>query len=76
MPRVLRGVENRSMSITALGQQLTMPLGIAPTAMQKMAHEDGELATARGLFSFDFGRTFNIEFFFAQLPLKKELFMY
>lgn len=25
-----------------------MPIGIAPTAMQKMAHPDGELATAKG----------------------------
>lgn len=24
-----------------------MPLGISPTAMQKLAHEDGELATSR-----------------------------
>lgn len=48
MPRVLRGVENRSMATTALGYSVSAPLGIAPTAMQKMAHEDGELATARG----------------------------
>lgn len=49
MPRVLRGVGNRSMAMTALGYNLSAPFGIAPTAMQKMAHEDGELATAKGL---------------------------
>lgn len=49
MPRVLRGVEHRSMSTTALGYQVSVPIGIAPTAMHKMAHEDGEIATAKGL---------------------------
>lgn len=28
-----------------------MPIAIAPTAMQRMAHPDGELATARGKFN-------------------------
>ncbi|XP_042149110.1 peroxisomal (S)-2-hydroxy-acid oxidase GLO3 [Ixodes scapularis] len=47
-PRVLRGVKHRDMTVTLLGRQrLSMPLGIAPAAMQKMAHPDGEEATAR-----------------------------
>ncbi|KAK8780549.1 hypothetical protein V5799_018109 [Amblyomma americanum] len=29
-----------------LGKEVSMPLGIAPSAMQKMAHEDGEIGTA------------------------------
>ena len=33
---------------TLLGQSLISPIAVAPTAMQKMAHPDGELATARG----------------------------
>lgn len=28
----------------------SMPLGISPTAMQKMAHPEGENANARGMF--------------------------
>lgn len=48
MPRVLRGVEHRLMATTALGYPVSAPIGIAPTAMQKMAHEMGELATAKG----------------------------
>lgn len=27
-----------------------MPLGLSPTAMQRMAHPDGELASARGKY--------------------------
>jgi (S)-2-hydroxy-acid oxidase len=34
-------------STTVLGFNISMPIMIAPTAMQKMAHPDGELATAR-----------------------------
>lgn len=49
MPRVLRGVGQRSMATTALGYELPAPIGIAPTAMQKMAHEEGEIATAKGV---------------------------
>ncbi|CAN8025639.1 unnamed protein product [Ixodes persulcatus] len=36
------------MEVTLLGdQRLSMPLAISPTAFQKKAHSDGELATAR-----------------------------
>ena len=30
------------------GEWVESPVGVAPTAMQRMAHHDGELATARG----------------------------
>ncbi|XP_040069548.1 hydroxyacid oxidase 1 [Ixodes scapularis] len=47
-PRVLKNVAQRNMEVTLLGdQRLSMPLAISPTAFQKMAHSDGELATAR-----------------------------
>lgn len=41
-----------------------MPLGLSPTAMQRMAHPDGELASARGKSSYvdsriDFELIFN-----------------
>ncbi|CAN8030340.1 unnamed protein product, partial [Ixodes persulcatus] len=48
-PRVLRGLGQRQMEVTLLGdQKLSMPVGISPSALQKLAHPDGEVATARG----------------------------
>ncbi|KAL3282801.1 hypothetical protein HHI36_005966 [Cryptolaemus montrouzieri] len=46
-PRFLRDVSNRNSSTTILGKKISMPIGISPTALQKMAHADGEVATAR-----------------------------
>ncbi|KAJ2334914.1 Hydroxyacid oxidase 1 [Coemansia sp. RSA 2681] len=46
-PRVLRDVSTVSLSTSLLGEQIASPICIAPTAMQRMAHPDGELATAR-----------------------------
>ncbi len=45
--RVLVDVSRRDLSATLFGQSLAMPLLIAPTAFHKLAHPDGELATAR-----------------------------
>lgn len=45
--RVLVDVRHRDLSTTVLGQPAAMPLLIAPTAFQCMAHPDGELATVR-----------------------------
>lgn len=47
-PRFLRDVSKRDISTTVLGHKVSMPLGVAPTAMQRMAHPDGECANARG----------------------------
>ncbi|KAJ7517916.1 hypothetical protein O6H91_21G045800 [Diphasiastrum complanatum] len=46
-PRILVDVSNVDLSTTVLGFKISMPIMIAPTAMQKMAHPEGELATAR-----------------------------
>ncbi|KAJ8679780.1 hypothetical protein QAD02_015567 [Eretmocerus hayati] len=46
-PRSLRDVSRRDISTTVLGQKVSMPLGVSPTAMQRMAHPDGECANAR-----------------------------
>ncbi|KAI5194459.1 L-lactate dehydrogenase [Aureobasidium subglaciale] len=46
-PRVLRDVSNIDTSVNIFGHRNTVPLGVAPTAMQRLAHSDGELATAR-----------------------------
>ena len=45
--RVLRDVAERSLETRVLGQAVSFPVLIAPTALQRMAHPDGELATAR-----------------------------
>lgn len=47
MPRVLRDVSSVDMSLSVLGQKLSFPVCVASTAMQRMAHPDGEVATAR-----------------------------
>ena len=46
-PRYLVDVSQRSLETTVLGTPLSMPLLIAPTGFQALAHADGELATAR-----------------------------
>jgi 4-hydroxymandelate oxidase len=46
-PRVLVGVGHRNSSVSLLGRMLPAPIIIAPTAFQRMAHPDGELAAAR-----------------------------
>lgn len=51
LPRVLRGVSKRDLSASLLTESFAMPIGIAPTAMQRLAHDDGELATARAAAS-------------------------
>lgn len=45
--RVLVDVSRRELATTVLGQSVSMPLLVAPTAFHKMAHPDGELATVR-----------------------------
>ncbi|CAH0557317.1 unnamed protein product [Brassicogethes aeneus] len=46
-PRCLQDVSKRDLSTTVLGQKVSMPIGIAPTAMQRMAHPEGECANVR-----------------------------
>ena len=45
--RVLAGVGSRAMTTTVLGQPVSMPILVAPTAFHKLACEQGEIATAR-----------------------------
>ncbi|XP_077527666.1 2-Hydroxyacid oxidase 1-like [Haemaphysalis longicornis] len=47
LPRLLRGVAKRNLETSVLGQKISMPIGISPTALHRMAHPDGELATAK-----------------------------
>jgi (S)-2-hydroxy-acid oxidase len=46
-PVVLRDVSKINMKTTILGEQIDFPIGISPTAMQCLAHHDGEKATAK-----------------------------
>jgi 4-hydroxymandelate oxidase len=45
--RVMVDVSVRDTSTAVLGNRVAMPLLVAPTAFQRMAHPDGELATVR-----------------------------
>jgi 4-hydroxymandelate oxidase len=47
-PRVLAGITEVSTATTLLGSPVSSPVGIAPTAIQGLAHAEGEVATARG----------------------------
>ena len=45
--RVLAGVKERELATTVLGQRISMPIAVAPTAFHKLACDAGEIATAR-----------------------------
>ncbi len=47
-PRVLRDVATVTTATTVLGTEVDAPILVAPTAYQRMAHDEGEAATARG----------------------------
>jgi 4-hydroxymandelate oxidase len=47
LPRVLTGAGMISTSCELLGLSLAVPVGLAPTAFNKLGHPDGELAAAR-----------------------------
>lgn len=48
-PRMLRDVSHLDTSTTILGERISFPVGVSPTAVQCMAHYEGEAGTARGL---------------------------
>jgi 4-hydroxymandelate oxidase len=47
-PRFLREVGNRKLSTTVLGQEISFPVMVCPAGGHRIAHPEGELATARG----------------------------
>ena len=67
LPRMLVDVSERHMGTTALGEPVSMPVLIAPTAFQGLAHPEGEVATvkaagaAKTLMTLSTGSTFSIE---------------
>ena len=48
-PRVLRDVSTIDTMTTVLGDKIEFPICVGPTAAQKMAHHDGEVATVKGI---------------------------
>ncbi|KAG8583954.1 hypothetical protein GDO81_008606 [Engystomops pustulosus] len=54
-PHVLRDVSTTDISTTILGQKVSMPICVGATAMQRMAHPDGETATVRACRSVGTG---------------------
>ena len=47
VPNVLRGVENVDLSTTIFGKKLDLPFYLAPTALQRLFHYDGERAVGK-----------------------------
>jgi len=47
IPKMLVDVSNIDMQTTILGEKIAFPICVAPTAMQQMANEGGEVATAK-----------------------------
>ncbi|XP_003215389.1 2-Hydroxyacid oxidase 1 isoform X1 [Anolis carolinensis] len=54
-PRMLKDVSSLDLSTSVLGQKVSMPICVAATAMQCMAHADGEIATVRACRSMGTG---------------------
>ncbi|QKW13487.1 alpha-hydroxy acid oxidase [Verrucosispora sp. NA02020] len=53
LPRILRGTRDRDLRISLLGRRVSMPVLIAPTAFHRLAHPEGEVATARAAADAD-----------------------
>ncbi|MDY3042638.1 L-lactate oxidase [Streptococcus pluranimalium] len=52
VPHTLKGVENPDTSVTFDEDQLTSPIIMAPVAAHKLANEQGEVASAKGVGEF------------------------
>jgi 4-hydroxymandelate oxidase len=46
-PRVVADVPERDLTVELFGQRLSLPVLLAPTSHQRLAHPDAEIATAR-----------------------------
>ncbi|NXU57145.1 HAOX1 oxidase, partial [Turnix velox] len=54
-PRVLKDVSVMDLSTSVLGQNISMPICVGATAMQCLAHADGEKATAKACHAMGTG---------------------
>ena len=57
VPRVMTDVSTIDATVEVLGRRWPWPIWICPTALQRMAHPDGELATARAAAERDITMT-------------------
>lgn len=46
----MRDISKRTLATRVLGQDVRIPIGVSPAAMQKLAHEDGEIGNANGKY--------------------------
>ena len=53
VPRMLRGVETRDLSVEFLDQTHSYPLMLTPLGVQSLLHDDAELGTAAGAAALD-----------------------
>ncbi|VAI37636.1 unnamed protein product [Triticum turgidum subsp. durum] len=60
-PRILIDVSTIDMTTSVLGMKISMPIMISPTAFQKMAHPEGEYATARAASTLSSWATSSVE---------------
>src|SRR5207248_10304029 len=51
VPRMLKGVAERDLSVEVLGTRLPAPVMLAPVGVQSIVHGDAEIATAQGASS-------------------------
>jgi 4-hydroxymandelate oxidase len=67
LPRVLRGLREVSTATSVLGQDITLPVLIAPSGRHRLCHDEGERATARAaraagtIYTMSTAATFAIE---------------
>ncbi|KAI9315966.1 hydroxyacid oxidase 1-like protein [Dichotomocladium elegans] len=52
-PKILIDVEKVSTATTVLGQKISIPICVAPTAYHGLAHHEGELASAKATAAMD-----------------------
>ena len=50
--RVARNIDERSIRASMIGQDMAMPVALAPTGLAGMQHADGEILTARAAARF------------------------
>ena len=67
VPRVLRDLRGGHTRVTLLGRTLQHPILLAPVAYQRMAHPDGELATAHAAAAQGAGLVLSMQ---ASMPMQ------
>lgn len=56
-PQILKDVRDIRYNTKILGNSISLPLFVSPTAMVKLSHPDGELAIAKGCSEFGIAQT-------------------